>query len=189
MSSALVIVDAQNDFCEGGSLAVSGGNDLAYRIAGCISQHNQLRYDFIVATRDVHLSVGDNDGHFADQPDYVSTWPAHCVEGSKGSEFHKVIAARRSLIDGVFLKGRGKAAYSGFEGVDGTGLSLHTWLQMRNVKLLHVVGIATDYCVISTALDAVSLGYETDVLWDLTVAVGGEEAIARAKDILTAAKG
>jgi nicotinamidase/pyrazinamidase len=162
MSRALVVVDVQNDFCEGGSLAVAGGE----AVARAISDHAAAAgYDHVVATRDHHVDPG---GHFAEQPDFLETWPAHCVVGTPGVELHPSLDRRP--IEAVFDKGEYAAAYSGFEGTsDGVGLA--DWLRGHGVEDVDVVGIATDHCVRATALDAVAAGFRTRVLLDLTAGV------------------
>ncbi|SFT79993.1 nicotinamidase/pyrazinamidase [Geodermatophilus amargosae] len=162
MTRALVVVDVQNDFCEGGSLAVAGGA----AVAGAISVHvRSTGYAHIVATRDHHVDPG---GHFAEQPDYLDTWPAHCVVGTGGVELHPSLD--RGPIEAVFDKGEYAAAYSGFEG-RADGVALADWLRGRGVDAVDVVGIATDHCVRATALDAVAEGFGTRVLLSLTAGV------------------
>ena len=163
MSRALIVVDVQNDFCEGGSLAVAGGTAVAVRIAGLLAADHG--YDHVVATRDHHIDPGP---HFSAQPDYVDSWPVHCVAGTPGAEFHPALAA--TGFDAVFDKGEYAAAYSGFEGL-AAGVTLADWLVDRAVTAVDVCGIATDYCVRATALDAVRDGFATRVLLDLTAAV------------------
>lgn len=171
---ALIICDVQNDFCEGGSLAVTGGARVARAITRYL--HAADGYDYVVATKDVHIDPGD---HFSDDPDYVSSWPPHCVAGSAGADFHPDLDATR--IDAVFNKGARTAGYSGFEGVDDTGTSLGDWLRQRGVDTVDVVGIATDYCVRRTAEDAATAGFATTVLPDLTAGVAaGSTATALA---------
>ena len=162
MSRALVIVDVQNDFVEGGSLAVGGG----IAVARAISRHvAEAGYDHVVATRDHHVDPGH---HFAEQPDFLETWPAHCVVGTAGVELHSELDRRP--IEAVFDKGEYAAAYSGFEGTsDGVGLA--DWLAQRGVDAVDVVGIATDHCVRATALDAVGAGLASRVLLGLTAGV------------------
>ena len=165
MTTALLVVDVQRDFCEGGSLAVAGGA----AVAAAISRHlhvTDANYAQVVATRDRHVDPGD---HFAAQPDYVDTWPAHCVVGTPGGELHPALDTGR--ITAVFDKGARAAAYSGFEGVDATGTPLADWLRGRGVDTVDVVGIATDHCVRATALDAVRAGLATTVRLDLTAGV------------------
>ncbi|HTY71841.1 MAG TPA: nicotinamidase [Actinomycetes bacterium] len=163
MSRALVIVDVQNDFCEGGSLAVGGGADTAVAISTYVAD---AAYDHVVATRDHHIDPG---AHFSSHPNYVDTWPAHCVVGTPGVELHPDLD--RSTIEAVFDKGEHAAAYSGFEGHAADGESLADWLRARGVEEVDVVGIATDHCVRATALDAVHDGFRTRVLLDLTAGV------------------
>jgi nicotinamidase/pyrazinamidase len=165
---ALIVVDVQNDFCEGGSLPVAGGA----AVAGAITQHlrdHRGQYDEVVATRDHHI---DPEGHFAESPDYVVTWPPHCVAGTPGCEFHPNLDT--SFIGDVFSKGEYAAAYSGFEGKNDSEESLAEWLRSRGIEELEVVGIATDHCVRATALDAAKEGFRTRVLLDLTAGVAAE---------------
>ena len=160
---ALIIVDVQNDFCEGGSLAVAGGS----RVAQAINQHLATHeYDHVVATKDFHIDPGS---HFSDNPDYAMSWPHHCIVGTPGAEFHPNLET--GPIEAVFTKGAYTAAYSGFEGADDGGTPLADWLHQRDVDEVDVVGIATDYCVQATAADAVRAGFITTVLTDLTAGV------------------
>lgn len=178
MSTALVIVDVQNDFCEGGSLAVAGGGEVAAAITRHISAERD-RYDHIVATRDHHVDPGD---HFADEPDFERSWPAHCVVGTPGADFHPEFDT--SAVDEVFSKGARSAAYSGFEGTAPDGTSLAQWLRAREVSSVDIVGIATDHCVRATALDAAAHGFATRVLLDLTAGVSPkttEQALSQLK--------
>jgi nicotinamidase/pyrazinamidase len=164
MSRALIVVDVQNDFCEGGSLAVAGGA----AVAAAISDHVRTagdRYGHVVATRDHHIDPGS---HFAEHPDFLETWPAHCVVGTDGVELHENLD--RARLDAVFDKGEHAAAYSGFEGATG-GVPLANWLRARGVEAVDVVGIATDHCVRATALDAVGHGFSTRVLLPFTAGV------------------
>jgi nicotinamidase/pyrazinamidase len=169
MTRALLVVDVQNDFCEGGSLAVAGGAAVAAAITERLRQGG---WDHVVATRDHHI---DPDGHFAEHPDFVESWPAHCVVGTSGVELHPNLD--RTPIEAVFDKGEYAAAYSGFEG-RADGVPLADWLREHGVDAVDVVGIATDHCVRATALDAVGAGFATRVLLDLTagVAEGTTEA-------------
>jgi nicotinamidase/pyrazinamidase len=169
---ALLIVDVQNDFCEGGSLAVAGGAG----VAGAISDYLHDRadeYAAVLATQDWHVDPGH---HFAlppDQPDYVDTWPAHCVVGTPGSDLHPSLDT--DPVMATFRKGRYAAAYSGFEGTTpgaaGPDESLETWLRDHEITSVDVVGLATDHCVRATAVDAARLGFRTRVLLDLTAGV------------------
>jgi len=163
VTRALIIVDVQNDFCEGGALAVEGGAATATRISSYLAGHP---YDLVVATRDAHVEPGD---HFSDEPDYVDTWPPHCVENTLGAMLHENLTYR--TFAGVFAKGGHSAAYSGFEGRDESGMPLAEFLHRRGASAVDVCGIATDHCVRATALDAARLGFETTVLLDLTAAV------------------
>ncbi|WP_299954600.1 nicotinamidase [uncultured Modestobacter sp.] len=177
MTRALLVVDVQNDFCEGGSLAVAGGTAVARAISAHLAAAD---YAHVVATRDHHVDPG---GHFAEQPDYTETWPAHCVVGTSGVELHSDLDRRP--IEAVFDKGEYAAAYSGFEGTfDGQGLA--DWLRAHDVDSVDVVGIATDHCVRATALDAVAAGFSTRVLLELTAGVA-EATTAAALDQLRTA--
>jgi nicotinamidase/pyrazinamidase len=164
MTRALIIADPQRDFCEGGSLGVAGGAAAVSRIDSLLKGDHG--YDYLIATRDHHINPGL---HFADEPDFVSSWPPHCVVGTPGSEFHDNLTFRD--FSAVIYKGQYAPAYSAFEGVTADGEKLSRWLQDRGVDQVDVCGIATDYCVRSTALDAVRDGFETTVLLDLTAAV------------------
>jgi nicotinamidase/pyrazinamidase len=160
---ALVIVDVQNDFCEGGSLAVTGGAG----VAGAISQYVASGgYAHVVASRDYHIDPG---GHFSAHPDYVNSWPRHCVAGTAGAEFHPSLDT--SHIEVVFSKGAHAAAYSAFEGTDPEGTLLADWLREHAVTELDVVGLATDYCVRATAVSATGQGFATQTLLSLTAGV------------------
>ncbi|WP_031510692.1 isochorismatase family protein [Streptomyces megasporus] len=172
MHRALIVVDVQNDFCEGGSLAVAGGSDVAAAITDLIGQAT-AGYDHVVATRDHHVAPGD---HFSDHPDFRRSWPPHCVAGTEGASFHPNFApaVASGAIDAVFDKGAYAAAYSGFEGVDENGVTPAEWLRSREVAEVDVVGIATDHCVRATALDAVREGFRTRVLLGLTAGVAAE---------------
>ncbi|WP_329011508.1 isochorismatase family protein [Streptomyces sp. NBC_01601] len=182
MRRALIVVDVQNDFCEGGSLAVAGGADVAAAITELIGQAAGSGYRHVVATRDHHIAPG---GHFADNPDYVHSWPAHCVAGTEGVGFHPNFApaVASGAVDAVFDKGAYSAAYSGFEGADENGATLADWLRARGVEEVDVVGIATDHCVRATALDAANEGFRTHVLLDLTAGVA-QETTTRALETL-----
>ncbi|MFI7383020.1 isochorismatase family protein [Streptomyces sp. NPDC049813] len=173
MRRALIVVDVQNDFCEGGSLAVAGGADVAAAVTDLIGQTAGGGYQHVVATRDHHIEPGD---HFAvppQSPDYRTSWPVHCVAGTEGVGFHANFApaVASGAIDAVFDKGAYAAAYSGFEGADENGVPLARWLRDRDISEVDVVGIATDHCVRATALDSVREGFRTQVLLDLTAGV------------------
>ena len=165
MSRALIVVDVQRDFCEGGALAVSGGAAVAGEINRMLSGDHG--YDVVVATRDHHVDPGE---HFSDSPDFKDSWPPHCVAGTSGAQQHPGLTFAE--WDAVFLKGRDAAAYSGFEGTDErTGELLGDYLRKHGVTEVDVCGIAADYCVDATARDAAAAGFGTTVLTDLTVAV------------------
>jgi nicotinamidase/pyrazinamidase len=202
MSRALIIVDVQNDFCEGGSLAVSGGADVAGAISEYVDAHHG-EFDHIVATQDWHIDPG---AHFSDTPDFKDSWPPHCVAGTRGAELHPDLDTE--FIQAYFQKGQFAAAYSGFEGLlapedavptgerqpgalpgpgdaekfapDEDAIGLDDWLQSHDVEDIVVVGIATDYCVMATALDAVQAGYSVTVLRSLTAGIAEdlEDAVA-----------
>lgn len=183
MHRALIVVDVQNDFCEGGSLAVAGGADVAAAITDLIGEA-QPGYRHVVATRDHHIDPG---GHFSSAPDFEHSWPPHCVAGTEGVGFHPNFApaVASGAIDAVFDKGAYAAAYSGFEGLDENGVGLAEWLRDRGVDSVDVVGIATDHCVRATALDAVREGFTTHVLLDLTAGVAAattERALAELRE-------
>ncbi|MEU6985569.1 isochorismatase family protein [Streptomyces sp. NPDC046332] len=173
MHRALIVVDVQNDFCEGGSLAVAGGADVAAAITDLVGEAAGAAYQHVVATRDHHVAPGD---HFSATPDYVTSWPVHCVAGTEGVGFHPNFApaVASGAIDAVFDKGAYEAAYSGFEGRDENGVTLAEWLRSHDVTEVDVVGIATDHCVRATALDSAREGFRTQVLLDLTAGVAKE---------------
>ena len=185
MARALIVVDVQNDFCEGGSLPVQGGARVASEIGDLL--HHWTRkdpkapaYDVVVATKDHHIDPG---AHWAADPDYVDSWPEHCKVGTDGEAFHPNLDPQP--FDAVFLKGEHQAAYSGFEGRTSDGVDLTTWLRNHEVESVDVCGIATDHCVRATALDAQSNGFATRVLTDLCAGVAPETteaAIAEMSD-------
>ena len=174
MKRALIVVDVQNDFCEGGSLPVTGGARVASDIA--VLLHHWTRqdpkapaYDVVVATKDHHLDPG---AHWSRTPDFVDSWPVHCRVGTDGEAFHPNLDPQP--FDAVFLKGEHAAAYSGFEGRDAESITLGDWLRERDVEQVDVCGLATDHCVRATALDAVANGFATKVLLDLCAGVAPE---------------
>jgi nicotinamidase/pyrazinamidase len=177
MARALIVVDVQNDFCEGGSLAVAGGAEVARAVTAHLKDGG---YDHAVATRDHHIDPGE---HFSGSPDYVDTWPRHCVVGTSGVALHPEFDT--SSIEAVFDKGEYEAAYSGFEGCS-HGTPLADWLRDRGVDTVEIVGIATDHCVRATALDAAALGFATTVRLDLTAGVAAS-TVGPALDALQAA--
>ncbi|OMC38104.1 nicotinamidase [Mycobacterium sp. GA-1841] len=176
---ALIIVDVQNDFCEGGSLAVSGGSAVAQGITDLLATDHG--YDHVVATKDFHIDPGD---HFSETPDYRTSWPRHCVAETTGADFHPDLDP--APVEAVFEKGHYSAAYSGFEGIDDTGTTLTDWLGQRNAAAVDVVGIATDYCVAATAADAVKAGLRTRVLTALTAGVAPESSAAALAELRSA---
>lgn len=180
MSRALIIVDVQNDFCEGGSLAVAGGAVVASAISGYLASP-RAGYAHVVATADHHIDPGP---HFSAEPDYVDSWPPHCVAGTPGADFHPALDVGR--VEKVFRKGERAAAYSGFEGVSQAGQPLADWLRERGVTGIDVAGLTTDYCVAATAADAVRLGLTVRVLVGLTAGVA-PDTTSRALDEMRAA--
>ncbi|MCW2830665.1 MAG: nicotinamidase [Aeromicrobium sp.] len=166
MTTALIVVDVQNDFCEGGSLAVAGGAAVAADVAALIASGT---YGIAVATRDHHIDPG---AHFSDTPDFIDSWPRHCVVGTKGELLHPPLDT--APFAETFFKGEYAAAYSGFEGASATGVGLADWLRDAGVDTLDVCGIATDYCVRATALDGAREGFTVRVLQSLTAAVSAD---------------
>jgi nicotinamidase/pyrazinamidase len=179
MTRALIVVDVQNDFCEGGSLAVAGGARVASDIGELL--HHWTRqddqapaYDHVVATKDHHIDPGR---HWSREPDFVDTWPVHCQVGTDGEAFHPNLDPQP--FDAIFLKGEHKAAYSGFEGETVDGVTLADWLREHKVDRIDICGIATDYCVRLTALDAHREGFDTRVLTSMCAGVA-DDTSARA---------
>ena len=174
---ALVIVDVQNDFCEGGSLGVDGGAEVARRISEYVADHGD-DYSLIVASRDYHVEPG---GHFSDAPDFQDSWPEHCVVGTSGAEFHPDFKVDR--LDDVFNKGAYSAAYSAFEAVDEEGRTLEQVLREAGIEVIDLVGLATDYCVRSTTLDAVGAGFTARVLTDMAAGVSPDTTAAALEEM------
>lgn len=181
MTRAFIIIDVQNDFCEGGALAVDGGAEVARRISAWLADHAE-DYDAVVATRDFHEDPGE---HFSDEPDFQISFPPHCRTDTPGAGFHPALDVRR--IEEIFSKGRHEPAFSGFEGFAGlsgeadSGPRLAAWLQDRGVDRVDIGGLATDFCVRATALDAAGEGFETVVYDDLIAGVA-EDASEKALD-------
>ena len=174
MARALFIIDVQNDFTEGGALGVDGGAAVASGITDFLAANGE-RYDHIFASRDWHDADNDNGGHFAaGAPDFVDTWPAHCVAGTEGAEYHPALDTSR--VDVHVRKGQGKPAYSIFEGTTDDGSSVIDVLDTLGVTDIDVVGIATDYCVRASALDAVGVGRTVRVLGDYIAGVAPESS-------------
>ncbi len=171
MTRALIVVDVQNDFCEGGSLPVAGGAEVASDIGALL--HHWTRqdplapaYDHVVATKDHHIDPGH---HWSTEPDFVDTWPVHCRVGTDGEAFHPNLDPQP--FDAIFLKGEHAAAYSGFEARTTGGEGLADWLRRREVDQVDICGIATDHCVRATALDARTNGFETRLITELCAGV------------------
>ncbi len=177
VTRALLIVDVQNDFTEGGALGVDGGAAVAAGITEHLSAHAG-DYALVAASRDWHDGGNDNGGHFATSaaPDFTVTWPVHCVAGTMGAEYHPALDT--AVIDVHVKKGQGTPAYSAFQGTTDDGRSLGEVLHERGVTDLDVVGIATDYCVRASALDAQGSGTRVRVLTDLIAGVAPETSAA-----------
>ena len=174
MTHALIVTDVQNDFCEGGSLPVAGGARVAADIGAVLRSwaargDEATTYDHVVATKDHHVDPG---AHWSREPDYVETWPVHCRVGTDGEAFHPNLDPQP--FDAIFLKGEQSAAYSGFEGRTVDGVGLVEWLRSHEVTDVDVCGIATDFCVRATALDAAGAGFATRLLVDLCAGVAPE---------------
>ena len=186
MKRALIVVDVQNDFCEGGSLAVTGGAEVAHRISRLLHQWSDEEpkardYAVAVATQDHHIDPGD---HFARFPDYVDSWPRHCVVGTDGVAFHPNLDPQP--FDAIFQKGEYAAAYSGFEGRTHDDVGLADWLRGHEITDVDICGIATDHCVRATALDAAREGFRVRVLGDLCAGVAPETTRAAVTEMTAA---
>ena len=178
MARALIVVDVQNDFCEGGSLPVAGGARVAADIGELLhrwSSHDADRpaYDVVVATKDHHVDPG---AHWSLKPDFARSWPVHCKVGTDGAGFHPNLDPQP--FDEVFYKGEHEAAYSGFEGRTASGDPLADWLRAHGVSEVDVCGIATDHCVRATALDSATSGFDTRVLTALCAGVADDTTAA-----------
>lgn len=169
---ALLVVDVQPTFCEGGALGVEGGNAVAEAVADFAARRRD-DYVLVATTQDWHIDPGD---HFSETPDFVDTWPPHGVAGTAEAELHPALADLRPDVS--VRKGQYAAAYSGFEGTDQQGRALAALLGAAGVTAVDVVGIAESHCVLATALDAVDIGLRTRVLTDLTVPVTPEQGAA-----------
>ena len=186
MKRALIVVDVQNDFCEGGSLPVAGGAEVAYRIGALLHHWTEKDpkapdYAAAVATRDHHIDPGS---HFSEEPDFVDSWPRHCVVGTDGEAFHPNLDPQP--FDAIFLKGEHAAAYSGFEGRSAEGVPLAEWLRRHDITDVDVCGIATDYCVRATTLDAVREGFNVRLLTDLVAGVAEASTKAAVEEMRAA---
>jgi nicotinamidase/pyrazinamidase len=182
MRNALLAVDLQADFVQGGSLPVPNGMQVCAMIARHI-RHFKTEYALVVASRDYHEDPG---AHFSSTPDFLTTWPPHCVIGTPGAAFVPPVAnlVREKLIATVVSKGRSAAAYSAFEGLDNRGHPLVDVLKEARIDHIDVCGIATDYCVRQTALDARQNGFQVRILVNLCAAVNeatGQQAIEEMK--------
>ncbi|MDR1119024.1 MAG: isochorismatase family protein [Bifidobacteriaceae bacterium] len=179
-TSALIIVDVQPTFCEGGELPVEGGNAVAEKVAAFVTAHRD-RYALVVTTQDWHIQPG---GHFSESPDYVDTWPPHGLAGTPNAELHPALAHLRAHV--AIKKGQYAAAYSGFDGADAAGRNLADILREAGVTAVDVVGLAESHCVAETAIDAVAAGFAARVPGDLTAPVSPETGAA-ARDRMAAA--
>ncbi|ACZ31748.1 isochorismatase hydrolase [Xylanimonas cellulosilytica DSM 15894] len=177
---ALVVVDVQPTFCEGGELAVDGGNQVAADVAAYLRAHRD-RYAVVVTTQDWHVDPGP---HFSDHPDFVDSWPPHGIAGSANAELHPALDGL--TFDASIKKGQFDPGYSGFDGVESSGRTLEQLLRDHEVDAVDVVGLVLSHCVKHTALDAARLGWDTRVLTDLTIPVNAEQG-AQAEHDLTAA--
>ena len=183
MTRALIVVDVQNDFCEGGSLPVTGGGQVARDVDALLKQWvaggpEAPGWDHVVATKDHHVDPGE---HWSSEPDFATSWPVHCEVGTAGEQFHPDLDP--APFEAVFLKGRHEAAYSGFEGHDDDGATLADWLRRRGVTEVDVCGLATDHCVRATALDAVAAGFDTRLLSRLCAGVAPETTTAALSEL------
>nr|WP_321467405.1 bifunctional nicotinamidase/pyrazinamidase [uncultured Desulfobulbus sp.] len=162
--SALMIVDVQNDFCPGGTLAVAAGDKVIGPLNRALFQFREKGFP-ILASRDWHPPTTH---HF--QP-FGGPWPVHCVQFTEGAAFHDGLDLPCSAT--IVSKGTdaGSDGYSAFDGRDGSGLPLADILKSLKVTRLYVGGLATDYCVKATVLSALQLGFEVVVLQDGIAAV------------------
>jgi nicotinamidase/pyrazinamidase len=183
MARALIVIDVQNDFCEGGSLPVHGGAQVAFAIGELLHAWREAdepdrAYDHVLATRDHHIDPGD---HFSTEPDYVRSWPRHCVAGTDGAGFHPNIDPQP--FDAVFNCGEYSDGYSAFEGKSVEGKGLAEWLRSHEVDQVDLVGIATDHCVRATAVDAAREGLRTRVLLGMTAGVRADTTAAAVREM------
>ncbi|NIL78265.1 Nicotinamidase/pyrazinamidase [Rhodococcus sp. B10] len=185
MTRALLIVDVQNDFTEGGALGVDGGAHVARKVSTLLAREGD-EYDVIVASRDWHDADSDNGGHFAtdEAPNFTTTWPVHCVAGTEGAEYHPDLST--GSVDFHVFKGQGKPSYSAFEGVAENGTSLTDILKQNEVSDIDVVGIATDYCVRASALDAIEAGLSVRVLTEYVAGVAAQSSKASLEELAAA---
>ena len=186
MSRALFVIDVQNDFCEGGALACQGGAQVAANITTYLKS-SKSDYDFVIASRDWHTPNSLNGGHFpaqGNEPDFVNTWPLHCIAGEPGADYHPNLDA--SLIDIHIKKGQGQHGYSIFDGITDTGEKLQELIQRLGIAEVDVVGIATDYCVRASALDANNSGLQVRVITSLTAGVSAASTEAAIDELVDA---
>jgi nicotinamidase/pyrazinamidase len=186
VTRALFVIDVQNDFTEGGALPVQGGAAVAAGVTEYLRTHPD-DYDVVIASRDWHHGDDDNGGHFAapgTEPDFVDTWPRHCVGGEPGADYHPALDT--TLIDVHVRKGQGKPAYSIFEGTTDAGGTLADALDDLGVTDVDVVGLATDHCVRASALDAIAAGRHVRVLTDLIAGVAPAPSEAALTELATA---
>jgi nicotinamidase/pyrazinamidase len=169
MAKALLVIDVQNDFCEGGALAVVGGAGVAGKISKFLEESS---YDLVVASRDWHDADSTNSGHFAEagtEPNYTTTWPVHCVADTPGASYHPNLETKKIDVD--IYKGQGQNGYSIFEGVTEAGESFTQLLKDKNILEVDIVGIATDHCVLASAMDSKEHGLKVRVISSLTAGV------------------
>jgi nicotinamidase/pyrazinamidase len=185
MGRALIVVDVQNDFCPGGSLAVNDGDAVAARITTWLASAED-NYDLIVATMDWHPTSSEEPSfeHFSATPDFVETWPPHCVQDTPGADLHPNLVLPANAV--VVRKGQHSAAYSGFEGHDDEHRPLEAIVRAAGIDAVDVVGLATDYCVKATALDAVGCGLSVRVLTSMIAGVEPGSTRAALDDMRTA---
>lgn len=184
MTKALLIIDVQNDFCEGGALAVSGGAAVASKISEYLQTSD---YSIVIASRDWHDADNDNSGHFAKvntEPNYHTTWPIHCVANTEGARYHPNLSTER-ITHHVF-KGQGKNGYSIFEGTTENGKSFEELVRELGIDEVDVVGIATDHCVLASALDSKNSGLKVRVISSLTAGVSPQSTEAAIDQLIDA---
>jgi nicotinamidase/pyrazinamidase len=172
MARALLVIDVQNDFCEGGALAVAGGAQVAGKISSYLKTE---KYQLVVASRDWHDAGNTNSGHFAEpgsEPNYTTTWPVHCVADTQGANYHPNLSTAN--IDVHIYKGQGQNGYSIFEGVTESGQSFTDLLAEKSITEVDLVGIATDHCVFASARDSKKHGLKVQVISSLTAGVSAE---------------
>ena len=186
MTKALFVIDVQNDFCEGGALGCQGGAQVASNITAYLKSSTNS-YDFVIASRDWHTPNSENGGHFphsGQAPDFVNTWPLHCIAGEPGADYHPNLD--QSLIDIHIKKGQGQHGYSIYEGITDSGEQIRDLLSRLEISQVDVVGIATDYCVRASALDAKQFGLEVRVITSLTAGVAAKSTEAAIDELVDA---